>query len=272
MPMFKNFPEPEQMIARRRVLVFLLLLNVFAAVLVVSYGLGAWRDLKAVIRGEERLSVSVSGEGTVTARPDVARITATILTQNEFLKPAQEENSRKSNVLVGYLKSVGVEEKDIKTVGYNIYPQYRYPQPCPFGVYPCPPEEPKITGYQVRNSYEITVRDLGKASDILAGVVGAGANEVSGIAFTIDKPEELQAQARKLAIDDASAKAKKLAHDLGRRLGKIINFSEGGYFPPPVFFERGGAFGKGGDVAPAPSVQPGENEIVVTVSITYEFK
>ncbi len=272
--MFQNFSEPEQFIARRRVLAFLVFINALAAVLVVSYGLGAWRDFKAIIRGEEKLQISVSGEGKVTARPDVARITATILTQSEFLKTAQEENSRKSNVLAGYLKSVGVEEKDIKTVGYNIYPQYRYPRPCPLGAFPCPPDdEPKITGYQVRNSYEVTLRDLGQAGEILAGVVGAGANEVSGIAFTIDKPDELQAQARKKAIDDARAKAGKLAKDLGRRLGKIVSFSEGGSFPPPIFFERGAALGKGGEVpAPSPSVQPGENEIVVTVSITYEFR
>ena len=270
--MFQNFPEPEQGIARRRTLAFLLLVNVFAAILAISYGIGAWRDFRAVVRGEEKLQIAVNGEGKVTARPDVAKITAAILTQHELLKAAQEENSRKSNVLVGYLKSMGVEEKDIKTVGYNIFPQYRYPRPCPFGLYPCPPEEsPRITGYQVRNSYEVTIRDLAKAGEILAGIVGAGANEVSGITFTIDNPDELKAEARKKAIDDARVKAGKLAKDLGRRLGRIISFSEGGYFPPPIFLERGLAVdGKGGDIAP--SVQPGENEIMVTVSITYEFK
>lgn len=273
MNFYQDLSESQKTAVRRWGLLFALFINIFLLALIVSYGFSAWQSFKA-IRSEVELTISVSGEGKVSAKPDVAKITATILTENELLKIAQEENSRQSNVLIGYLKSQSVGEKDIKTIGYNIYPQYSYPPPC--RTFPCPleSERPKIIGYQIRNSYGITIRDISQAGEILSGIVVAGANEVGGISFTIDDPEAFKAQARKKAIDIANEKAKTLAKDLGKRLGKIVNFSESASYPQPIYFAQAEAFGKGGgpEAPPAPSVEPGENEIVVNVSITYEFK
>jgi len=273
MSFYQDLGDPEKMKFRRRIFPLITLANVFVVVLIVSYGAGAWKELKDVVRGDTKLEIAVSGEGKVTARPDIARINAAVVTQEEFLKEAQGDNTTKTNVLVAYLKSVGVQESDIKTVGYNIYPQYSYPQPCYSGICPITNDQPRITGYQVRTSYEITVRDLERAGEILGGVVGAGANEVGGINFTIDEPDQLQADARKKAIDDAKAKAEKLAKDLGRRLGPIINFSEGGYYPPIMYkSEIMAADGRGGGGVSSPSIPPGENEIMVNVSVTYELR
>lgn len=274
MSFYQDLGDPEKMKFRRRVFPLIALVNIFVVVLIASYGASAWKELKDVVRGDTKLEIAVSGEGKVTARPDIARINASVVTQEEFLKDAQADNAKKTNILVAYLKSDGIQESDIKTVGYNIYPQYSYPRPCYSDTCPVISDQPRIMGYQVRTAYEITVRDLEKAGDILAGVVGAGANEVGGISFTIDQPNQLQADARKKAIDDAKAKAEKLAKDLGRRIGPITNFSEGGSYPPILYrSEMMAADGKGGGgVAPSPSIPAGENEIMVTVSITYELR
>lgn len=261
----------EKRVVRRLGVLFVVLLNVFAAALIFFYGFSAWHEAKSVFGTEKRLEVSVSGEGKVSARPDVARITATILTESASLASAQGENSQKSGAVVTYLTQQGVAEKDVKTVDYNIYPQYTYPAPCRSDICPLDTQRPRIIGYQIRSTYEITVRDLGKVNTILAGIVSAGVNEVGGVIFTIDKPDELKEQARKEAIAKARAKAVELARDLDRRLGRVTNFAEGGT-TPPIFYERGAALdGKGGGGF-EPSVQPGENEIIVTVSITYELK
>ena len=273
MSFYQELGDWEKMKFRKRVLILIGLLNLFAVVLIASYGTSAWQDLQKVIRGDTKLQISISGEGKVSVRPDIATINASIVTEGKYLKDVQDENSKKSNVLVAYLKSMGVVDADIKTVGYNISPQYRYPQPCPYGsVCPDSSNQPQIIGYHVDNSYEIKIRDLTKAGDILGGVVGAGANQVSNISFTIDEPDTLKAEARKKAIDDAKAKAEKLAHDLGRSVGPIITFSEGGS-GIPMMYQSEVAYGKGGGMAsPAPAVAPGENDIVVDVSITYEFR
>ena len=274
---YQDLTPGHQRLIQKSAVVLVVLLNLLALALIASYGIDAWKEYRTG-RQLVQLQIPVTGEGKVSVAPDVARVTVSIVTRGEFLKNAQEENAQKSNVLVGYLKSENVLEKDIRTVGYNIFPQYSYPvPPCTPGQY-CPPQAvndrtPKIIGYEVRNAYEITIRDLAKAGDILTGVVGAGANEVSGISFTIDKPEALIADARKKAIDDANEKATRLAHDLGLRRGKLVSFSEGGY--QPYFYDQYG-YGKGGDgaieAAPAPSIAPGETELRVNVTAVYEFK
>lgn len=207
-------------------------------------------------------TVSFSGEGKVVAKPDIAKINLSIVTDALTSKVAQDENSKKSKALTDYLKKQNVDDKDIKTTGYNIYPQYRYPQ---YGG------QPTITGYQVNQSMEVKVRDLSKVSNVLDGVVSAGANQINGLSFEIDNPEALKAEARGKAIADAKKKASELKNQVGISLGKIVNFSEntGGY-PMPIYYDtKGMGMGGGGG---GPSVPTGENEITVNISITYQIK
>jgi hypothetical protein len=235
------------------------------------YGVSGWKEWRSI---REPWQMSVTGEGKITARPNVAIFTASVLTQAQKVKDAQNENSRRSNAIIEFLKKNGVGEKDIKTVGYNISPQYRYYNEPRCLSYPCPPQNPpEIASYQVQHTIEVKVRDLDKADNLLDGVVASGANEIGSIRFDIDDKDALLAKARKEAIEDAKGKARVLAQDLGVRLGKIVSFSESGS-PIPIFAraaaEAKGGFG--GGAAPAPEVEPGEQEIRSTVTITYEFK
>lgn len=207
-------------------------------------------------------TVAFSGEGRVTAKPDVALVNLSIVTESANSKSAQDENSRKSKAITDFVKSQGIDERDIRTTGYNIYPQYTYPQ---FS-------KPQISGYQVNQSMEVKIRDMEKVSSILDGVVTAGANQVNQLSYTIDNPERLKAEAREKAIKDAKKKAEELEGQVGIRLGKIINFYEstGGY-PMPMAYDmkiEGRGMGGGG----GPSLPAGENEIVVSVNLTYQIK
>jgi len=207
-------------------------------------------------------TVSFSGEGKITAKPDIAVISASIVTQAVDSKSAQDSNSTKSNTVSAFLKKQGVDDKDIKTSGYNVTPQYRYP---PYGG------QPTITGYQVSQSYEIKVRDLAKISTILDGLVTAGANQVNNLGLQIENPEDLKSQARQLAIDDAKKKASELEKQVGISLGKIINFVEGSNgYPVPMYSETR-AMGMGGGGS-EPAISTGENDIVINVTITYQIK
>ncbi len=210
-------------------------------------------------------TVSFTGEGKVTAKPDVAVVNLSIVTESVNSKTAQDDNSKKSKAVTEYLKKQGIEEKDIKTTGYNIYPQYKY---APYGG------QPTITGYQVNQSLEVKIRNLENVSSILDGVVSAGANQINGLSFQIDDPDALQAEARKKAIEDAKKKADELEGQVGIKLGKIVSFSEntGGY-PIPMYYESKMVDGRGGMGGGAgPSLPAGENEIVVNVYLTYQIK
>src|SRR3989344_1293153 len=127
--LYKDLHEGPKRIAQRGGVFLVVLLNLFVVVLIASYGVAAWKDFEAV-DAEDELRIPVAGEGKVSAKPDVARFTVSIVSRGENLPKTQEENSQKSNVLVGYLKGEGVAEADIRSTGYYIYPQYRYPEPC----------------------------------------------------------------------------------------------------------------------------------------------
>lgn len=219
--------------------------------------------------------LNVTGEGTVTAKPDTAIFTISIRTENTDKKVAQDENSEKSKAVTSYLKGHGVSDKDIKTTSYNVQPQYQYyTDVCREGI--CPPRTPKITGYEVFETFEVKVRGVNENSEIagtiLDGVVAAGANDVSGPTLTIDDPKKLEGEARAKAIADAKEKAKTLASDLGVGLGRIAAFNEagGGY---PIYYAKEMSMGVRADAmaAPTPSIQVGENEIKVQVTLTYEI-
>ncbi len=212
--------------------------------------------------------IAFTGEGKVLAKPDVAVVDLSIVTEAASSKAAQDQNSQKSQALTSFLKKAGVAEKDIKTTGYNIYPQYYYP------VYgDTKGSQPRITGYQVNQTVQVKVRDLEKVDEILDGVVGAGVNQVNNLQLTVDNPEALRDQARQKAIDDAKSKARSLANQLDISLGRITNFTEntGGY-PVPMYYAKDMvAEGRGGGPT-TPSIQAGENEITVSVTLTYQIK
>lgn len=206
-------------------------------------------------------TVSFSGEGKILAKPDIAKIQFSIVTEALTSKTAQDDNSKKSKTITDYLKRQNIDDKDIKTIGYNLYPQYKYP---PYGG------RPQITGYQVNQSLEVKVRNLDNTSNILDGVVSAGANQVNQLSFEVDNPDVLKTEARVKAIANAKKKANELEDQVGISLGKIVNFSEndGGYPPPIMFGAKDIGIGMGG----GPSVPTGENEITVNVILTYQIK
>lgn len=235
------------------------------------YFVSAW-DIRS---GQEIRQLNVTGEGKIAAKPDIAMFTASVVTQAKKVGDAQSENTKRSNAVLTFLKNKGIAEKDLKTIGYSVYPQYVYQSPviCSPNSFCSPPKPPEISSYEVRHTIEIKIRDLNIVDDFLEGVVSSGANEVSSINFTLDNPEMAHAEARKKAIEDAKTKADVIARDMGVKLVRITGFSESGG-PYPIYAysaKEGGGFGGGGDTI-APQVASGEQEIISNVSITYEFR
>lgn len=218
-------------------------------------------------------SFSVSAEGKAVAIPDVAKFSFSVITEGgKDVGILQTDNTAKMNRVIEFVKSNGVEAKDIKTEGYSIEPRYRN-YTCDVneldGTRECPP--PEIYGYTIRQNVSVKVRDFTKIGDILSGIVDQGANSVSGLTFTIDDPTVLQAGARAEAIEKAKNKAKELAKAGGFRVGRLLSISEGGYYP---VYERALSYSMGGDAAkaPSPTIEPGSQEVVVSVNLSYEIK
>jgi len=202
--------------------------------------------------------IMFSGEGKVYTKPDVAFVDLSVVTQGEQIIDVQTENTKKMNKVIDFLKSYGIDEKDIKTTNYNLYPQYTYENN----------KIPQIMGYQINQTLNIKVKDLNKVGEILQKGVSMGINQVNSLYFGVENDESIKDEARKMAIDDAKKKAEKSAAQIGIKLGKIVNFSESYNIPVPMYDSGYGRGGGGG----IPDVQTGVNEIIVNITLTYEVK
>lgn len=214
-------------------------------------------------------SFSVSGEGRATAVPDVAKIMIGVIAEKSgesAISDIQKENVKKMNAIIDFLRSKGVMEKDIKTQNYSITPQYTY-YGCG-GAGPCPPA--KITGYKISQDVAVKIRNFEKIGEILGGAADKGANTVSGLQFAIDDPEKIESEARAEAIKKAKIKAEAVAEAGGFRVGKIISIDENGFRPTPIF-AKAADFSEDATGA-VPEIMPGEDEVVVAVSVRYEIR
>lgn len=218
-------------------------------------------------------TITVQGTGQATLAPDVARVSFTVQHTAATVAAAQEETVKQANEALEFVKTQGIAEKDVKTLSYNISPQYSYPNPCTRGEL-CPDYysgTPKITGYQVSESIQVTMRDLSAVGEMLSGLGKLGVQNLNGPNFALDDSTAGYNAARADAISKAKTQAAVLAAQLGVSLTKIVNFSEssGGY-PYPM------AYGMGGDMAVSkasvPEVPIGENTYNASVSITYEIR
>ncbi|OGZ96189.1 MAG: hypothetical protein A2847_02395 [Candidatus Sungbacteria bacterium RIFCSPHIGHO2_01_FULL_50_25] len=249
-----------------------------AALISVSYAAVSYVGTYArSIEPSSFRSFAAQGEGKVVAKPDVAEFSFSIISQGgKDIGKLQQENIERANRAIALVKNSGVEGKDIKQQYYSVEPRYQYFS-CPpverFGdSKPCPPAE--IVGYTVTQSYLVKVRNFEKIGAILSGIVDAGANSVSQLSFTVDDPAALESSARSEAIKKAQERAKEIAAAGGFSLGRLLSIDEGGGYPP-VYYAKTEAFGRGGasDAAPmpAPSIEPGSQEIRVTVTLRYEI-
>ena len=136
-----------------------------------------------------RPTISVSGQAKKFVKPDIGQINFSVLAQAGDVSKAQEEATNKINKVIVALKAVGIAESDIKATNYSISPRYgRTRAMSDMSIYP--PDIPTdIIGYEVSENLEVKIRDTKKTGEIISKVAGAGANQIGGLSFTIEKPE-----------------------------------------------------------------------------------
>lgn len=219
-------------------------------------------------------TISVSGEGEVLAVPDVGQFSFSVNAEGEDAAEAQELSGTKVNEILAYLKEQGVEDKDVKTQNYNLYPKWRYEQRvCPSNLY-CPPGERVKDGFEVSQTVTVKIRETDTSGAIVAGVGERGATNISGLNFTVDDTDSLKEEARKLAIEDAKAKAEILADQLGVRIIRLASYNEGGgNYRQPYYEAKAMSLDFAEDESFGGAEMPvGENSTNVTVNIIYEVK
>ena len=210
-------------------------------------------------------TITISAEGKVTVSPDIANVSFSVVSQGKDPGLIQAENTEKMNQAIDFIKSQGIEAKDIETVNYNLSPQYDYGD----SIYSLP--KPDIVGYTLTQTVLVKVRDLSKVAPILAGLPSRGINQIDSVGFDVEDPDRYLNEARAEAFGKAREKAEVMARQNRVRIRRVVTFSEGFGGPIPYFAE---ALGKGGDVGvpTPPQIEPGTQEVTVSVSVTYEIR
>jgi len=205
-----------------------------------------------------RLDVNATGE--VTRVPDVAVISAGVVSRSATASAALQDSADRMQRVLAALKRAGIEDRDIQTSNVSLNPEYRYPQD----------QAPQLTGYTASNSVTIRFRDIRNSGKILDALVGQGANQISGPNLIVDKPEAALDEARAKAIAIGRARADLYARSLGMRVARIVAITEsGGYAVPPpmpVMMEARMAS------LPATKIEAGEQKLQVNLAITFELQ
>jgi uncharacterized protein len=209
-------------------------------------------------------TITVDGEGKITATPDIALIDLSVVSQGKTVKQVTTDGNAKMTQVVAAVKALGVDSKDVMTSSYNLYPSYNYPSDG---------KAPTITGYNLDQGITVKVRKLDTVDDVLDKSVLAGANQVGQLTFDIDDTSVIKKDARATAFTKAREKAQEMASAAGVNLGRVVTFSEG-YAPTPVMYPNYAmdVSKSEGVASPAPSIEAGSKELTVDVSVTYEIE
>lgn len=231
-----------------------------AALFTIAIGLYGNSPVHAAEEGNNKKTINVSGQARVSVAPDFATINLGVVTEDKDAKAAQQANAAAMEKVIASIKASGIKEADIQTVNYSINPKYDYNKET---------GESSIIGYSVRNSVNVTVRDLKKTGSIIDAAAQSGANISSSITFGLSNYEEAYNEALKNAVLAAKAKANTIAEALGVKLIAPVTVSEGyGYSPLSNYavYDM-----KMTDSVAKTPVQAGSIEITANVSIVYEY-
>ncbi len=202
--------------------------------------------------------LSVSARAEASRTPDVATLSAGVVTSAADANAALRANAEQMNRVMRAIRAAGIQERDVQTSGLNIHPQYRHVDN----------ESPVITGYQASNTVNLKLRDVARIGDVLDALVANGANQVNGPSFEIDQPEAVYDEARRKALELARTRASMYADTLGLRVRRIVSISEGGGFVQPMPMMRMAAMDARAESSP---VSPGETTLSASLDVVFEL-
>ena len=241
-----------------------ILINVTLAV-VVFVGISAmWYLYRSAAALQITRSIVVSADGRATLLPDIARVSFSVVSEGKDPQAVQSENVQKMNSAIEFVKGQGVASADIKTSGYDLSPKYEYDEKKRTSF---------ISGYTLTQTVSLKLRNFDQISVIIGNLPSLGINRINQVGFEVEDQDKYLNQARAEAFALARGKADAMAAANGARLGRVVTFqeSQGGIYPRVLAYEAMGAKA-GPEAPPSPQIEPGSEEVTVSVSVTYELR
>jgi len=233
-----------------------LLAGLLGAAVITTPAVAQQATVSQAIAGT-RLDINATGEAMRV--PDIAIITAGVMTRASTATAALEQNAAQMNRMRAALKRAGIDDRDVQTSNISLNPEYRYQDN----------QAPQLTGYTASNQVNVRFRDIRNTGKILDALVVEGANQISGPNLTIDQPDAALDEARAKALAIGRARAELYARSLGMRVVRLVavNESGGGYAPPPpmpMMMARG--------ERDSTRIDPGEQKLTVSLGMTFELQ
>ena len=215
-------------------------------------------------------TISVSAEGKTQITPNIAKISATISTNNDDLNLARSQNEEKVNSVLAALKVLSIAEEDIQTQYISGGPTYEIQEAPQVDIQIFPPPQRTKTN-QISVTFEITIRDFTLADKVIAAFTQNGATNLNGPRLTVDEQtlESAKSEARKNAVKNAQNKAAELASLSDKNLGEVISINEGNNFriPTPIY-----ALAEEDIQEKINTIQPGQNDVSITIQVEFALK
>lgn len=236
------------------------LVTIIMAVVTLS-AIPAFAQEQCCEQTTSRLDISAQAEAK--AVPDIATISAGVLTIAPKADAAMKDNATKMTAVFEALNKAGIKEKDVQTSGVSLSPQYNYIENKP----------PQIINYQANNNITIKIRDMRNIGPVLDALIAQGINQMNGPIFSVDNPDIIMDMAREEATKKAIARANLYAKAAGMKVKRILNISENaGYgMPQPMMAMAARTMDAKMEMASTP-VATGEVSMSVTVNLAVELE
>ncbi|MAX04045.1 MAG: hypothetical protein CL883_01795 [Dehalococcoidia bacterium] len=213
--------------------------------------------------------IIVTGTSSIELEPDMATLSLGIESSASTVSEARDNASSSINEILNVMKNVGIDDEDIQTTAFNIYPQYEYIEVNENGRVRGVQE---LTGFTVSNMLLVTVKNLDGIGEIIDKITDAGGNDVrfNSINFGIQDPVPYQSELRKLAVEDGVTKASQLAEYSGVKLGAITMIAD--YSSQPTIAKDQAVFAERAMAIPSTSINPGSLSLSMRIDMVFEIK
>ncbi|HWV25097.1 MAG TPA: SIMPL domain-containing protein [Thermomicrobiales bacterium] len=238
---------------------------VILAALMTIMAFGPTVSAQEAIAPDSLRTITVSGTGIVSVKPDTATVTLGVVHSEDKLKDAQDKVTSDLTEVTAKLKEAGIADDDLATSQYNVRPINEYDRNGNFKG---------VSSYEVSAALTVTVRDLGKLGDILDAATSAGANQIWGISMYVDDTTEAANQARTAAMADARNRADTFARSEGLLITGVYSVNESmAPQPKAISMDASGDFAapmaaRDEESSPVP-ISTGTTEIRVEVQVVY---
>ena len=209
---------------------------------------------------EHRRTLSVSATGEAEAEPDMAVMTTGVVTTGATARDALSSNNEAMGNVIDGLKALGIASRDLQTQGFSIQPRFNRSKSSRSSG-------PEISGFEVRNSVQVLIRDVDQLGSVIDKAASLGANQFGGVNFVVSKAETLRDAAREEAVDNARRRAETYARAAGVKLGRVLSIAEGGSSGPVRQFRSARAM-----AAEAVPIEGGSETLRVSVSVVWELE